>query len=297
VQVSIVATPYGVELDIAGRGSGPARLLEAGLAAELEGLGHHVTGSQTVSLTHSEETAYGGWDRVATANGHLARLVAGARGRGSFVIGLLSDCNALLGMLGGLQRADDPTWPLRAGLLWIDAHADYNTPETSPSGMLGGMPVAVAAGRALPRLRSGSGMALPLQAPDIVLAGVRDVDRLEGEAIAAGGLHLISPGELTGPREVLDATLDRLAAREEVIYVHVDLDILDPAVAPAAGLPSPGGLTGEQLGRVLRAALAHPKVGALGIASYRAADDPDGATLKVVTQAILEGARGLNDRL
>jgi len=296
VPIAVLATPYGGAGKLVRGGLGPARLLQGGLEAELGRLGHVLRPFRTVELSPSEEETYGAWERVGLANGHLARLVHEAVGRGDFVLGLLADCNAMLGMLGGLQRSGDRLWPPRVGLLWIDAHADYNTPETSPSGMLGGMPVAVAAGKALRRLRLSSGMTIPLQSPDIVLAGVRDVDQLEGEAIASDGIHSVRPAELVHPDGVLRVMLDHLAAREDLIYAHVDLDILDPALAPAAGLPVPGGLSGHQLGRILNLVLSHPKVQALGIASYRPEDDAGGQTFREIMTAVIEGARGLLSR-
>jgi arginase len=199
---------------------------------------------------------------------------------------LLADCNGVLGVLGGLQRGERPTWPKRVGLVWIDAHGDYNTPETSLSGMLGGMPVAVAAGKGLHRLRLRNGLKVPLQSPDIVMMGMRDLDDLERQALEEDEIEILREQDLIARSPRVSEAMERLSQREDIIYVHVDLDILDPRVAPAAGLPSPGGLTGRQLGRALKAMLAYPKVGALGVVSYRADADEDGRTLQEVLDAI-----------
>lgn len=84
-----------------------------------------------------------------------------------------------------------------------------------------------------------------------------------------------------------------LSLRVDLIYVHADLDILDPTVAPAAGLPSPGGLRGEELGRALQSMLSYPKVGALALVSYSADRDSDGSTMKEISGAILIATSGL----
>ncbi len=328
MRVALIAQPYNVQGKGQGHGSGPEALIRAGIADRLTAQGHTVQGPATVTLTPDEEARYGGWNRVGMANGCLAGLVAAARLRpggveagGSgvardtracdsvnaqpFVVALGADCNSVLGILGGLARSVEPEWPRRVGLVWIDAHADYNTPETSPSGMLGGMPVATACGKCLPRLRRASGLRVPLQAPDVLMVGLRDVDPPEQEAIKEDGIVTLtvddllqgeagSDGSAWSPR--LKWAMDRLCAREDVVYVHVDLDILDPTLAPAAGLPAPGGISGDQLGEGLRRLLSYPKVGALALVSYGAERDEDGRTLDQVMRAALGATQGLTGR-
>jgi arginase len=293
MKISLVTLPYNAAGRGKGGASGPDALVRSGLLAEIQAQGHQVQVAG-VQLSPAEELAYGGWNRHAVVNGYLADLVANASLKGDVVLGLLSDCNGVLGMLGGLQRSDHPAWPRRVGLVWIDAHGDYNTPETSPSGMLGGMPVAVAAGKALTRLRQASKIAVPLQRPDIIMAGLRDLDPPEREQIMQDGLLTYSEADLIALSPEFRESIGRLIEREDLVYVHVDLDILDPSVAPAAGLPSKGGLTGEQLGRALNWLLAQPKVGALAMVSYRAVDDVDGGTLQQVKQALLMATAGLS---
>lgn len=295
MKIRIVTLPYNAQGKGRGGASGPDALVQSGLPQELETQGHEIQ-TVGVQLSPEEESAYGGWKRHGVANGHLADLVAEASLKGDFVVGLLSDCNGVLGILGGLQRSDHPAWPRRVGLVWIDAHGDYNTPETSPSGMLGGMPVAVAAGKALTGLRQASKIAVPLQRPDLIMAGLRDLDPPERELIEQDGLLTYSEDDLIALSPAFKESIGRLIQREDLVYVHVDLDILDPGVAPAAGLPSRGGLTGKQLGRALNWLLAQPKVGALAFVSYRAEDDADGRTLQQVKQALLLATEGLAQR-
>src|SRR5262249_60288300 len=109
----------------------------------------------------------GEWNRLGLATGHLAEIVAAELKAGRFPIGLLANCSALMGMLGGLQHAGPTARPLRVGLVFIDAHGDFNTPETTLSGMLGGMPVAVSAGRGLTRLRLKWGLRPAVPVSDI----------------------------------------------------------------------------------------------------------------------------------
>ncbi len=286
MKIAIVILTYNVQGKGQAGASGPDALLRAGLVERLEASGHQVTSVRRAQLTEAEERQYGGWNRVGIAGRHLAGLVADASREGAFVLGLLADCNGVLGVIGGLQRGENLNRPRRVGLVYVDAHGDYNTPDTSPSGMLGGMPVAVAAGKDLPRLRMQSEIRVPLQPPDILLAGMRDLDELEHMALEQDGVEILRERDLIEKSPAFHDAMRYLAGREDVVYLHVDLDILDPVCAPAAGLPSPKGLTGVELGQALRTMLEYPKVGALSFVSYRADADHDGRTLREVFDAI-----------
>ena len=117
---------------------------------------------------------------MALANRNFAELVRSGRDDATITIGLQANCNDLLGMLAGLKY-DDAGNASRIGLVFIDAHGDFNVPETTLSGMLGGMPVAIAAGHALHNLRNTAGLTDPVPVEHIVWGGVRDLDPLERE--------------------------------------------------------------------------------------------------------------------
>lgn len=278
-----------------GGGTGPRALVNRGLLRRLEQHGHQVSTPVDVTLTEEEEAGYGGWNLVATAGGRLAETVANIRRRepGAFILGLLADCNSLNGVLGGLQNAGGDGWPRRVGLVFVDAHGDYNTPDTSPSGMLGGMPVAIAAGKALEDHRRRHGLRYPLQSPDIIMAGLRDLDADEARAIREDGIRCIGEGEMVDPETAAQEIMPQMVARQDEIYIHVDLDVLDPELAPAAGLPAPGGLSGMQLGSFLGVLLKYPGVRTLSVVSYRAHDDRDGRTGDEIERAILTALKNV----
>ncbi len=144
-------------------------------------------------------------------------------------MGLLANCSALMGMLGGLQHSGPGARPLRVGLVFIDAHGDFNTPETTLSGMLGGMPVSISAGLALQRLRLKSGLDPALPEPHIVLGGVRDTDPLEQDLLDRSAVQFLSVADIRAAAEAVDRQMQRLSSLTDVIYVHVDMDVLDPA--------------------------------------------------------------------
>jgi arginase len=199
-----------------------------------------------------------------------------------------------MGMLGGLRHAAEP--PLRVGLVWIDAHGDYNTPETTLSGMLGGMPVAIAAGDALHRMREQARLDTPLPKSHIVMVGVRDTDPLEQERIERDGIAQISTADVRELSANLRRQMARLTDISDVVYVHVDLDVLDPAEVSGHPLTVPGGPTGAELGEAIRVMFGYPKTAALGIASYPHEHDPGELTLTAVQDMVRGAIAGIRQR-
>lgn len=288
VRVGLLALPWHLDRRGEGLGAGPEGILGAGLAGWLEAAGCTVDGPHVVELTDEERRRYGAWHKVGIHGAHLADAVATLRRRGSFPLALLGDCNGSLGMLAGLQRAG----ARRPGMIWFDAHGDCNTPETTLSGYLGGMPVAVAAGLCLHRLRRQVGVDPPLDTRRIVLAAVRDTDPLEQELIEEHRLAAVRTADLKAERRHLRAAMQKLSDIRDAIYVHVDLDVLDPEDAPGMNFPVPGGPTSDELAAALELCLSFETAAALGIASYNAANDEDSRTLVGIYKVIAGGIRG-----
>lgn len=168
----------------------------------------------------------------------IADAVAAGRRTGRAVLVTGGDCTHSVGVFGGLQRAHGPA--TRVGLVWLDAHGDFNTPGTTLSGMLGGMPVAVCAGLALPAWRELAGALAPLPTDRIVLVDVRNLDEPEARLIAATATTVaaVGPGR---PGADLAATVRALANRCDLLYLHIDSDILDVSLVPNHGTGEPHG--------------------------------------------------------
>jgi arginase len=141
LRIALVKQPFSPT----GLSTGPATMAEGGIQEILAGLGA-TTRVETIGLTTDENTEYGGWKRLGLALGHFADAVTKNEREGWFTVGLLATCPSMPGLVAGLQHSGPPGKPLRIGMLWLDAHPDFNTPETTRSGSLGGMPVAVATG-------------------------------------------------------------------------------------------------------------------------------------------------------
>ena len=262
---------------------GPEIIEETGLNTVLTDIGCEVVESRSAALTLEEEKQYGAWHRLGLASRHLTDIVSEQRRRGLFTLGLLANCNGLMGMLGGLQRSS-PDWrPLKVGLIWIDAHGDINTPETTLSGMLGGM-----------RMVSGLDPALPTRY--VTMVGVRDTDPLEQEILDRSDIEHITVDQVKRLSPAIDLEMNRLGVFTDAIYVHVDMDVLDPKEVSGHSLTVPGGPSSEELGEALELMFEHPKAAAFGVASYPWNRDPDGASLKAVYTLIKGVVRGLRNR-
>ena len=293
INIAILQNPYAGDRAAPEYAEGPKIL---GKEAQSR-LGSMIKSAQIVKLSPEEEEEYGRWNRFGLANAHLGRMIAGSIQDGQFPIGFLANCSSILGMLAGLQDAGPTRRPLRVGLVFIDAHGDFNTPETTLSGMLGGMPVAIAAGQCLTRLRQQSGLDPALPEKYIVLAGVRDTDPLEQERIDNSLIELISVEDIRGLTDQLHIQMERLSSITDLIYIHIDMDVLDPREVSGHPLTVPDGPTSKQLAAALEEMFKYPKAAALGIASYPYRDDPDKTSMNAVFTLVEGTLRGLKTRL
>jgi arginase len=161
--------------------------------------------------------------------GAIADVVATARNDGRAVMMVGGNCTHMTGVLGGLHDAHGPG--ARIGLVWFDAHGDYNTPNTSITGSLGGMPVAVAAGLALPEWRERSHLRAPLPTDRIILVDVRNLDPAEARLIRATETTVAAPAP-GFPGADLAQAVAQLASHVDMVYLHIDADILDAHYVP-----------------------------------------------------------------
>ncbi len=160
-------------------------------------------------------------DPITAVNRALAETIAAHRD--SFPIIFTSDCTNAIGAVGGLNRDD-------LGVIWFDAHGDFNTPETSPSGFLGGMPLAMLAGRGVQTYMEQVGLG-PISETNMILTDARDLDPLEAEALRNSAVT-----HLPDIRALLTAPLP-----DKPLYMHIDTDIVNPKDMPGMTYTAPGG--------------------------------------------------------
>jgi arginase len=275
---------------------GPDIMESGGLYPLLKRLDVEVTETRTALLTAEENKQYGTVNRLGLAGRHMAEIVSSQIKRGEFNISLLSNCVGLTGMLAGLQIAG-PDWkPLRIGLVYFDAHGDINTPETSLSMMMGGMPVAVSCGLCLHRLRRQSGLEVPIPTRYVVLAGVRDTDPLEQEIIDNSDIEQITVVDIRTLSSNVNAQMDRLARLTDLIYIHVDTDVLNAEEVPGHTTPVSDGCNSDQLSACLETMFRNPKAASFGVASLPTKGDLNGVALKAVYKMIEGVIKGVKSR-
>nr|AYC79395.1 hypothetical protein [uncultured bacterium] len=295
--VALIKMPYVGERNVPELSGGPDYLEQGDIQKILEQRSCKTKPVSTVALSADEEKAYGSWNRLALANGGLARIVAADRREGYLPVGLLANCSALVGMLSGLQRSGPSGRPLRVGLVFIDAHADFNTPETTLSGMLGGMPVAIAAAMGLARMRLKAGLEPALPARHIVEAGVRDTDPLEQDLLDRSEIQHLSVNDIRSRSENMQRQMQRLSDTTDVIYIHVDMDVLDPREVPGHPLTVPNGPSSVDLAAALTEMFKYEKAAALGVASTPFGDrDKSGISRQAAYTLILGAVKGVQQR-
>lgn len=290
VKVDIIKNPYGGSRNVPELSTNPDYIHAAGLERLIgEWGGELIRPIQDVRLDAEQERQYGEWNRMAMANANFADRVREGLQDDLITIGLEANCNDLLGMLAGLKYDSDGN-ARRVGLVFIDAHGDFNTPETTLSGMLGGMPVAIAAGHALHNIRKTTGLAEPLPMSDIVWGGVRDLDPLEADRFAEHEVQQFSVQDIRELSANLKEQMDKLAERVDAIYVHIDMDVLDPAEVPGHNLTVADGPSSKELAAAMTLMFENPKTIALGIASTPSFNlDPDGVS-RLAALNLIEGA-------
>jgi arginase len=288
LKIALVQQPFSPN----GTSTGPRTMAGGGIREILAGMGAAVR-VQEIGLTALEATEYGGWKKLGMALGHFADTVAANERGGLFTVGLLATCPSMPGLVAGLQRSGAGGAPARVGMLWLDAHPDFNTPETTRSGSLGGMPVAVATGRALHRMRLDAKLDPPLPDERVVMGGVRLTDPLEQELLDSSRIQQVSVDDLRRRSPALFAQLDRLDRISDKLYIHIDLDVLDPREVRHHQNAVPGGPSSEELATLFEEIFRrYPKASAIGFATIPS-NDENGLSIAAVNRMIAAAARGV----
>ena len=248
-QIEIIGVPLDLGQQRRGVDMGPSALRVAGLQAKLEELGYQVTDRGNVAVAVAETKDRGDERaRFLAEIAHSAELTAAcvqeALAHGATPIVLGGDHSVAAGTVAGVAnffRAQQK----RIGLIWMDAHSDINTPETSPSGNVHGMPVAALLGMEPEALRDLLGWSPKVLAQNTVIIGVRDVDERERANIRRAGVTVFTMRDIDelGLRAVMERAIPIAANGTAGYHVSVDLDWVDPEDAPGVGTAVRGGAT------------------------------------------------------
>ena len=244
MEAAIIGAPVDLGAGRRGVDMGPSAIRYAGLEERLTALGVDCTDRGNVAADVAEATAEHDprarfLPAIRATCERIAGLVGAALDEGRIPIVLGGDHSIALGTLGGLAARLGP-----GAVLWFDAHGDLNTPETTPSGNVHGMPLAAALGRGGPGFESPSWTLPAVQAERVAVIGARELDAGERALIGELGLHVHTMSELDrrGIEAVVGEALER-AAGAPFVHISLDMDGLDPEVAPGVGTAVRGGLT------------------------------------------------------
>lgn len=288
MDVRILVVPYDSGHRAVRMGRGPLHLIEYGLEDTLESAGH---AAKVIMIDSDLEPPTEGAVAFDLARS-IAAQVRAARDAGAFPLVLAGNCFSALGTVAGLGRD-------RTGVLWFDAHADLNTPETTGSAFLDGMAAAALTGRCWTGIAATIPGFAPVADSRVAYIAVRDLDPPEAEAIEGSELGWATPEVVREGLRGADAgaggagvggDLGRILDRFRDLaglYVHVDLDVLDPTVARANSYAAPNGLDVDHVLGVVRLAASHAPPRAMAVTSLDPAYDDHGRDSAAATEIIV----------
>ncbi len=245
MEIEIIGVPIDLGADRRGVDMGPSAIRYAHLQQKLEALGHAVEDKGNIDVPIAETCAITDAklkyiDCIVPMARRAAGAVATCMQAGHFPLVLGGDHSLALGSIRGAARGR------HLGLLWIDAHADFNTEETTPSGNIHGMPLSALSGLGDQRLRQLWDERTPVVDPKhIAVIGARDLDPGEKENLRTAGVMVMGMEQIDrlGMAGAMERALDRVCEGTDGIYVSFDMDAIDPQQAPGVGTPVPAGLT------------------------------------------------------
>ncbi|WP_455383680.1 arginase [Salinispira pacifica] len=282
----------GVAMDLgAGRRGvdmGPSALRLAGIKERIAELGYEVEDDRESiyvpirERSHEYDSRLKFLPEIVEGCRKLAERVELAKEDGALPVVMGGDHSIAIGTIAGLA-AHYRRSGKRLGVVWVDAHADFNSAESTPSGNIHGMPLAVSTGLGIAELTELHGPAPKVEPEDVVLIGTRDVDPLEKRNLRELGIRAYTMTDIDrrGMAAVIDETIERLRSRVDAIHVSFDVDSLDPAFAPGVGTPVPGGLQFRELHLLMETLAESGLVGSIEVVEVNPILDTANTTAEV----------------
>ncbi len=288
--IRVLGCPIECGASVGGPAMGPAAFRTAGLLDALRDLGHSVNDHGDVSVAPdaaADEPGCRNWRAVKAWTGLLARHSFDLAQAGGTPLFLGGDHAMSFGTVSGIARhCRVQGRPL--ALLWLDAHADFNTPQTTPSGNMHGMPVAFLTGEAGLQGLLAPGDFVPLLPAAVHLFGLRSVDREERRRVAEAGIRCTDMRMIDefGVAVLLRRQIERLAAQGAHLHVSFDADFLDPAQAPGVGTAVPGGASYREAHLIMEMLYDSGLVGSVEVAELNPFLDERGRTARLLTELV-----------
>jgi arginase len=283
VDICLIQVPYTMGDERPGSSKGPERLLQGGASKLIAEMGVAVT----VERVDCGEPFRDSGNASLVVGKQVTSIVRQATEAKLFPLVLAGSCDVSKFILSGFDHR-------HCGVVWFDAHGDFNTPETTTSGYFDGMSLAVITGHCYRSYWAQMGNSTPIPETATLMLGVRDLDPAEKERLDRSAVQVVKWHE-GNPQGDVRVALDKLAQRVPEVYLHIDMDCLDPRVAPGVVFdPVPGGLSLEGMEEAIRAVFARFRVRAATLSVYNPERDQNDKTLKAglrIIGVLAEGAR------
>jgi arginase len=248
-KIRIIGVPMDLGASRRGVDMGPSALRVAGLQSRLKQLGRQVEDIGNIAVRQAEEQHYGVknakyLEEISETCKGLAEIVGRTLSEDQMPVVLGGDHSIAVGTTAGVA-AHFQKQSKRTGMIWLDAHGDMNTPDTSPSGNVHGMPLASLMGYGPPELTMLAGSKPMVEPRNVSLVGVRDLDARERRLVKESGVHIFTMRDIDerGMREVMAEALRFATDDTAGVAVSLDMDVVDPTDAPGVGTPVRGGVT------------------------------------------------------
>ena len=292
-QVHVIGVPLDLGADRRGVDMGPSALRIAGLGDRIAALGYTVTdrGNLDAPIRETRTPGNPGKKYIADIAGvckHLFETAATSLAAGAVPVVLGGDHSLSAGSVAASAAAARQR-DERLGLLWIDAHGDMNTPDTSPSGNVHGMPLAALLGPQPAELSAIGGLSAAVDAARTVLIGVRNLDPAEREQVLASGIHVFTMKDVDrlGMAAVTERALELAGDSTHGLHVSFDLDVCDPTIAPGVGTPVKGGLSYREAHLVMETVADSGRLRALDLVELNPTIDHRNATAELGVELVL----------
>ena len=280
--INALVVPYDSGNQALRMGAGPTRLVASGIFESLQN-------RHTLTEYSAPPGVCGEVASAFDIQRWLAAQVHAACEGGAFPLVLAGNCMSAVGVVAGLRSRSRQA----LGVCWFDAHADFNTPETTVSGFLDGMALATLTGRCWTHITRSVPDFRPALDDGVMMFGTRDVDPLERNALSASGIHWPraienrwSAETLLDTADLAPETLAEFRTRVEEVYLHIDLDVLDIGEACANQFACTGGFSAAQLVDHVSMIATHFRIGAAAITAYDPACDPEGRIPPIVRDIV-----------
>ncbi|MCF8087981.1 MAG: arginase [Desulfotignum sp.] len=288
-QISLIGVPMDFGQDLRGVDMGPAAVRYTGLIARLRELGHSVRDRGDVPIPIRDDAVPGPLagntyveeiSRICTAVYTLGRRVMT---EGDFPLFVGGDHSIAVGTVAAAGAEDESI-----GLIWLDAHGDFNTPATSPSGNIHGMPLAILMGEGHPDLVNVGRQGPKVLPENVVMIGLRDIDPVEKKRLKTSGVTVFTMRDIDeqGISTVANKAVMKFAHMKR-IHLTVDMDALDPVEAPGVGTPVPGGITYREAHLLMEILADSKKMGSMDLVEINPILDVANKTAKLAVELTL----------